>query len=212
MTTLLPLGNNAYSLDGFLTGAYILDVIVDMEGGRGIYETIIVILDKDQQPVQPTQIINKVKQITDVRIVFEEIEEEDDDCSNKPGSAKIGFPNEDKTECQLEEWNKCKEKPKRDWDNRCENIHEGFMDDDCLGLKNQKECDEAYGIIPICDENTKPGQLCKDEGDYDTCDEGYIDRGKVVNQKIQYVLHMKADAKVVTEIHLYSQMIQLNFQ
>jgi hypothetical protein len=78
MTTLLPLGNNAYSLDGFPTGAYILDVIVDMEGGRGIYETIIAILDKDQQPVQPTEIINKVKQITDVRIVFEEIEEEDD--------------------------------------------------------------------------------------------------------------------------------------
>jgi hypothetical protein len=41
-----------------------------MEGGRGIYETIIVILDKDQQPVQPTQIINKVKQITDVRMMF----------------------------------------------------------------------------------------------------------------------------------------------
>jgi nitrate reductase NapAB chaperone NapD len=49
-----------------------------MEGGRGIYETIIAILDKDQQPVQPTEIINKVKQITAVRIVFEEIEEEDD--------------------------------------------------------------------------------------------------------------------------------------
>jgi len=49
-----------YSLAGFPVGAYILDVIVDLGSGKkGAYETILVILEKEQQPVQPAQIINK---------------------------------------------------------------------------------------------------------------------------------------------------------
>jgi hypothetical protein len=54
------LGNNVYSLAGISAGNYILDVIVDLGSGKkGAYETILVILEKDQQPVQPAQIINK---------------------------------------------------------------------------------------------------------------------------------------------------------
>jgi hypothetical protein len=31
--------------------------------------------------------------------------------------------------------------------------------------------------IPICDENTQPGTTCYDEGDPDTCEPGFVDRG-----------------------------------
>jgi hypothetical protein len=62
MTTLTPLGINAYSLAGLPTGVYILDVIVDLGSDKkGAYETILVILQKDQQPVQPAQVINRVQ-------------------------------------------------------------------------------------------------------------------------------------------------------
>jgi hypothetical protein len=54
------MGINVYSLTGISAGNYILDVIVDLGSGKkGAYETILVILEKDQQPVQPAQIINK---------------------------------------------------------------------------------------------------------------------------------------------------------
>ena len=29
-----------------------------------------------------------------------------------------------------------------------------------------------------CDENTPPGQICRDEGDFDSCDRGFIDSGR----------------------------------
>jgi hypothetical protein len=62
MTTLAPLGNNAYSLAGLPTGAHILDVIVDLGAGKkGAYETFLVILAQGQQPVQPTQVINRIQ-------------------------------------------------------------------------------------------------------------------------------------------------------
>jgi hypothetical protein len=34
---------------------------------------------------------------------------EEDKCSTKIGSAGMGFPREDRTECELEEWNDCKD-------------------------------------------------------------------------------------------------------
>jgi hypothetical protein len=32
-------------------------------------------------------------------------------------------------------------------------------------------------VPPICDENTPPEQTCRDEGDPDDCQPGYVDRG-----------------------------------
>jgi hypothetical protein len=61
---LVPLGSNVYSLAGFPTGAYILDVIVNLDSGKkGAYETILVILAQGQQPIPPTQIIHRFKTI-----------------------------------------------------------------------------------------------------------------------------------------------------
>jgi hypothetical protein len=35
--------------------------------------------------------------------------EKEDKCSTKIGSAGMGFPRADRTECELEEWNDCKD-------------------------------------------------------------------------------------------------------
>ena len=62
IATLRELENSQYSLEGFPTGAYILDVIANLGSNqKGAYETILVILQNDQEPVQPEQVINQVK-------------------------------------------------------------------------------------------------------------------------------------------------------
>jgi hypothetical protein len=58
------LGNNVYSLAGIPVGNYILDVNVDLGSNKkGAYETILVILEQGQQPIEPTQIITRFKTI-----------------------------------------------------------------------------------------------------------------------------------------------------
>ena len=49
---------------------------------------------------------------------------------------------------------------------RCKELNEGFFDD-CEGYANMEECDEAWYTPPICDLDTPPGELCRDEGDMD---------------------------------------------
>jgi hypothetical protein len=64
---LVPLPSNVWSLQGLLPGVYTLNVNVAMSssGILGTYETILVILQPDQQPLPPTTIINQVtNQIT----------------------------------------------------------------------------------------------------------------------------------------------------
>lgn len=97
--------------------------------------------------------------------------------------ANMGFPREERTECELEEWNNCKDLRERvggtNWGAKCDNIDELFMDDDCLGHDSLEECNEATlpRNPPICDENTPPGVTCVDEGDFTDCEPGFIDRG-----------------------------------
>ena len=59
---LVPLPSNAWSLQGLLPGVYTLNVNVAMStsGIIGIYETILVILEPDQQPLPPTTIISQI--------------------------------------------------------------------------------------------------------------------------------------------------------
>lgn len=59
---LAPLPSNAWSLQGLLPGVYTLNVNVAMSssGILGTYETILVILQPDQQPLPPTTIINQI--------------------------------------------------------------------------------------------------------------------------------------------------------
>jgi hypothetical protein len=59
---LVPLPSNVWSLQGLLPGVYMLDVNVAMSssGIFGTYETILVILQPNQQPLPPTTIISQI--------------------------------------------------------------------------------------------------------------------------------------------------------
>jgi hypothetical protein len=59
---LVPLPSNAWSLQGLLPGVYTLNVnaALSTSGILGTYETILVILEPDQQPLPPTTIINRI--------------------------------------------------------------------------------------------------------------------------------------------------------
>jgi hypothetical protein len=59
---LVPLPSNTWSLQGLLPGIYTLNVNVAMSasGILGTYETNLVILQPDQQPLPPTTIINQI--------------------------------------------------------------------------------------------------------------------------------------------------------
>jgi hypothetical protein len=95
------LGNNVYSLAGIPIGNYILDVIVDLGSNKkGAFETILVILAQGQQPVNPAQIINKVKQITDVQIIFEDDDDNDKDRDPCKKYVKICRPILDNGQCE----------------------------------------------------------------------------------------------------------------
>ena len=135
-----------YFSAGYPVGVYILDVIVDLGSNqRGAYETILVILDKNQPPIQPAQIINKVKQNTDIQIIFED----DKRCSNKPGSAGLAYPQDKRTECEKIDYDECEKKGMKTSGGFCDNIYELFWDNDCFGFANGKECDEYFNDIAI---------------------------------------------------------------
>jgi hypothetical protein len=198
ITELVNTNGDTFSLSGIAPGIYTLDVIANLPSSddRAAYETILVILSPGQAPVQPIEVINKVKIITEV--TFEEVED-DNECSNEPGSAGLPFPQDKRTECELEEWNDCKDKREelrkvgKHWDSRCDNLNERFIDNDCFGFNSQKECNDYFNDQykfcqenpnhrecdpEPCDENTRPGELCRDEGDFDSCDRGYVDSGR----------------------------------
>jgi hypothetical protein len=72
---LVSLTPNQWSLQGFATGVYLLDVIVDIPTSSSLaaYETVLVILEPEQQPLQQTEItkiVNTVK--VDVKIIFKD--------------------------------------------------------------------------------------------------------------------------------------------
>ena len=58
----VPLPSNAWSLQGLLASVYTLDVNVALStsGIFGMYETILVILEPNQQPLPPTTVISQI--------------------------------------------------------------------------------------------------------------------------------------------------------
>jgi hypothetical protein len=165
------LSPNEWSLQNLAVGVYLLDVIVDSPTSNSAtaYETILAILGPNQKPLPPAQYITYVTVETDFEWVFKE-----DKCSNQAGSAGMGFPYQNVSECEVEGEEDCR-KNKIDSD-YCEGLKERFRDD-CDGFANAKECEDYWNRPPLCDENTPPGQTCYDEGDPDTCEPGFVDRG-----------------------------------
>ncbi|MDQ3839324.1 MAG: hypothetical protein M3297_08655, partial [Thermoproteota archaeon] len=78
LSELTKIGGNEWSLQGFDDGVYLLDVIANMpQGGRGAYETVLVILAPNSQELNPIQVITQVVNIqVDVR---EKVFEDDDE-------------------------------------------------------------------------------------------------------------------------------------
>lgn len=97
VTELVPTQPNVYSLSGLQAGVYVLNVIAENPdpGGRNAYETILVILGPNQKPLSPAQYLTYVTIETDFEWVF-------DKCSNEAGSAGMGFPYENVSECEVE--------------------------------------------------------------------------------------------------------------
>lgn len=168
-----------YLLQGLNTGVYTLNAIVNDDGGtKQAYETILVILAPTQQPIQPTEVIKQFF-VTDVSVSFDDRK----GCSNKPGSAKLQFPYQSKSECDHDEYQKCIRDGKV-ISLECKSWVKAFTHK-CDAFKTQKECDDYYKRnptpvpkpIPICDVNTPPGVTCRDEGDFTDCDPGFRDYG-----------------------------------
>jgi hypothetical protein len=71
-------------------------------------------------------------------------------CDDTLGCAGLGFPQEEITECQQEEWDKCQKQPGGySATQRCDILQEIFHDDDCLGYASREECDAALRGQPI---------------------------------------------------------------
>jgi hypothetical protein len=170
-----------WSLVGITAGVYLLDVIVDTPDSNTLvaYETVLVILGPNQQPLPVTQYLTMVQSVevkTKVEFVFEE-----DKCTNNPGSAGMGFPYQKVSECEVEGVEDCR---KNNIDsNYCDGLKERFADD-CDGFSSQEECDEYWYTPPVCDENTPAGTTCIDEGDPDDCEPGFVDRGFGCEQEV----------------------------
>jgi hypothetical protein len=87
---LVRIGGNEWSLQGFGNGVYLLDVIVDIpEGGKGAYETVLLILAPNTPDLNPTQVIAQVVNIqVDLR---EEVFEEDEEDRPAPEPSICNF-------------------------------------------------------------------------------------------------------------------------
>jgi hypothetical protein len=172
-------------------GVYTLNVIADNGNGKTAYETILIVLAPNQKPIQQSEITKIVQKFE----LIVEIDFSEDKCSNKTGSANMGFPYQTVSECEVEQRDECERTG--DDSSYCEGKRERFRDD-CEGFKTKEECDKYWetppGDIcltsfgpppmcnpepepPACDENTPPNTLCRDEGDPDTCEDGFVDRG-----------------------------------
>jgi hypothetical protein len=90
---LTKVGGNEWSLQGLGNGVYLLDVIVNIpEGGKGAYETVLVILAPNEQVKDTTQVIKQVVNV-DTQIIFKD----KDKNKSKPDLRKIcAFNPEDK--------------------------------------------------------------------------------------------------------------------
>lgn len=105
LINLVRIGGNDWSLQGLSNGVYLLDVIVNMpEGGKGAYETVLVILAPNTPDLNPTQVIAQVVNIqVDVR---EKVFKEDGEDRPVPDPS-ICYFDPDNEACNPDEKGKC---------------------------------------------------------------------------------------------------------
>jgi hypothetical protein len=145
---LLPLSSNTWSLQGLSPGVYKLDVIVDMSssGIMGAYETVLVILAPEQQPLPPTQYITMIQSVSiRTNIIFKDEEKEEPSICY--------FDPEDKA-CDPDENGNCPTGFGHNEGDRCVPIG---------------KCPDGYGRLDDDESGT-----CYPKRDIKTCPDGYI--------------------------------------
>jgi hypothetical protein len=192
ITELVNTNGDTFSLSGIAPGIYTLDVIVNQpnSNNRAAYETILVILQPGQAPQNPTQIIQKVKVVTDVSITIEDGDDDDgrdrdrDPCKrwDRLGYGNICVPIPRGGQCEqgyVKLFGACFDgdavldhdtEEECQADPLCREYRERYPSDPDPG------CDDGYVFHngeckPICGEVDLPeGELCLDDGDEITCD------------------------------------------
>jgi hypothetical protein len=152
-----------WSLQGFASGVYLLDVIVEIpDGSKGAYETVLVILAPNEQGKDTTQVIRQVVKI-DTQIIFKD----KDKNKSKPDLRKIcAFNPEDK---------RCTPDPKKGCPpgfgtneagqcfllGPCPSGYHRANDDEtgrCVPEKNLKQCEDGTWAhkTDLCPEDEEP--------------------------------------------------------
>jgi hypothetical protein len=149
---LVSIGGNEWSLQGLGNGVYLLDVIVNIpEGGKGAYETVLVILAPNTPDLNPTQVI---AQVVNIQVnVREKVFEEDEEDRPAPEPSICYFdPNNEA--CSPDEEGKCPS-------------GFGFNEDgQCIP---QGKCPDGYGRL----DNDETG-TCYPERDIKRCPDGSV--------------------------------------
>jgi hypothetical protein len=153
LTELTKVGGNEWSLQGFDVGVYLLDVIANMpQGGKGAYETVLVILAPNASDLNPIQVIAQVVNIqVDVR---EEVFEDDGDGPSPTPEPNICYFDPDNEACNPDEDGKCRSGFHFNEDGRC--VPDG-------------KCPDGYGRLDDDETGT-----CYPKRDIKTCPSGYV--------------------------------------
>ena len=149
---LTKIGGNEWSLQGFDDGVYLLDVIVNMpEGGKGAYETVLVILAPNSLDLNPTQVI---AQVVNIQVDVRERVFEDDEEDRPAPEPSICYFDPNNEACNPDEEGKCPSGFGFNEDGRC--IPQG-------------KCPDGYGRLDDDETGT-----CYPKRDIKTCPSGYI--------------------------------------
>jgi hypothetical protein len=149
---LTKVGGNEWSLQGFDDGVYLLDAIVNMpEGGRGAYETVLVILAPNTLDLNPTQVI---AQVVNIQVDVRERVFEDDEEDRPAPEPSICYFDPNNEACNPDEEGNCPSGFGFNEDGRC--IPQG-------------KCPDGYGRLDDDETGT-----CYPKRDIKTCPSGYI--------------------------------------
>lgn len=85
-TELVNVEGNTYTTQGLASGVYTLDIIVDTGDEKEVFETLLVILGPNENPVNPVIVINKFENIIKTKTIIkfnDDDDDNDDDGGNK---------------------------------------------------------------------------------------------------------------------------------
>jgi hypothetical protein len=165
---LTKIGGNKWSLQGFDDGVYLLDVIVNIpEGGKGAYETVLVILAPNTQDLNPTQVI---KQTVNIQVDVKEKMFKDKDNENdkeEEDLRRICTFNPSDKRCSPDKNGNCPEGFATNEDGQCfptgpcPNGYHRANDDEtgrCISEDHLKQCDDGSWADEddFCPEDAEP--------------------------------------------------------